>query len=542
MPVTNNNDKGRQITATYKKLVDRRMPLERHWKDAFEYTYPVRGEGFLGMDTDGITRAVSAQAKTATIYDSTSTDSVRLLASSILSGLTPSHSQWFDLQVPNVSESVIPRDAKQWLQDAATTLFNMIHSSNYNAVAYEFFVDMAIGGQAGLFIEWSKDHEFHFEFWPLSGLYCQDTLKRERVDTIYRKCKLTAAQAIEKFGPTVPQDVKDEFQRDPYCDKLFEYVHTIRPRMIRGKQSYGKMARNMAWESVYVCLRSNEVVYESGFEEMPVIVPRWMRIPDTDYATGPFNEAMPDAKTLNKIVEMVLQNGEMQIAGTFVAKDDGVLNPNTIKIGARKIVSVADVDSIKPLTSGGDMKFAQIEIDRIQRQIKRVMMADQLEPFDKKYMTAEEVGVRTQTIRQILAPIFGRLQTEYLEPLIARCFGLALRAQAFGEIPDSVKAFRFTPTYHSPIARAQKMETLNAMDQLESRLAMASKVQPEVLDLYDFDLAISKKADLLGVPVELIRDPRQVQQIRDARVQQQQQSQEQAMQAEMLGQLTKQAA
>ena len=510
---------GQQILKTFSRLVNDRLLLESYWKEAFDYSYPVRGQAFGNRGGDPKAQAMAAKQKQAMIFDSTSTDSVRLLASSLLSGLTPSHSQWFSFDIPNVPDSLVPRDAKQWLQQGAETLFASIHSSNYNSEAFELFVDLTIGGMCGLFADFDADG-FKFEQWPLHSLYCQDVLGKNEIDTIYRKVTFTTREAINKFGESnVPEAVITAYREDPHCAKHHEFIHTIRPRVVNGKQAQGKMKSSMPWESIYVCAKSGEVVEESGFHEMPVIVPRWFGIPGTDYALGPLNEALPDVKTLNRIVEMVLTNGEMAIAGTFVAKDDGVFNPNTVKIGPRRVIMVAEPENIKPLASGGNFNIAQAEIQRLQAQIKRVMMSDQLANSERGNMTATEVQTRTQIIRQILSPALARLQSEFLEPLLRRCFGLAMRAGILGQPPESLSAFTFFPTYHSPIAKAQKMEMIQAMDQLEASLGVMMKLDPEIADLYDLEASLKKRADLLGVPVDCLKDPRAVQTIRQARAQ-----------------------
>ena len=92
------NDKGKQIVKTFKLLKDERKSLESYWRDAFEFSYPNRGMAFINSTNDGETNAISAQDYKSKLFDTTASDSVRLLASSMLSGLTPPNSQWFNLR------------------------------------------------------------------------------------------------------------------------------------------------------------------------------------------------------------------------------------------------------------------------------------------------------------------------------------------------------------------------------------------------------------------------------------------------------------
>lgn len=519
------DNKGQDLLGTFKKLVSQRAPLERYWRDAFEYSYPIRGEGFSNFTGDGVQSATSAKAKQAKIYDSTATDSVRLLASSLLSGLTPANAQWFNLMIPNVADAMIPRSVRGWLQTSSDTMYAMIQSSNYNAQAFEFFIDIAIAGTCGLYIE-LDDNGLHFEHWPLASLYCQQSISKSGIDTVYRKLFMTANEAAQKFGlNSLPDDIKEELKNDPRSNKKYPFIHTIRPRLVDGKQSKGKLSKNLPFESVYICEKSHKVVFEGGYEEFPVIIPRWMVVPETDYAVGPLNDTLPDVKTLNKIVEMVLTNGEMAIAGTFVAQDDGVINPNTIRIGPRKIVFAADVNNIKPLTSGGNFNIAQAEITRLQAQIKRVMMSDELAPVERPQMTATEVQTRTMLIRQILGPTFARFQSEFLNALVGRCFSLAMRAGLLGQPPEELAQFSFVPEYKSPLQRAQRLDEVQAMDQFEANLGNLLQINPDIIDLYDIDKAVQKRAELLGIPVELMRETKEIQSIRQQKAQQAQQQQ-----------------
>jgi hypothetical protein len=114
----------------------------------------------------------------------------------------------------------------------------------------------------------------------------------------------------------------------------------------------------------------------------------------------------------------------------WIAEDDGVLNPRTVKVGPRRII-VNSTESMKPLLTGADFNVAFTAEERLQASIRKIMMADQLQPQDGPAMTATEVHVRVALIRQLLGPVYGRFQAEYLQPLVERCFGIAFRAGVF---------------------------------------------------------------------------------------------------------------
>jgi len=512
---------GNEVVKCFTRMVSERAPYESLSKDAFEFSYPLRGQRLQGMDKDGVSIAFNAQDDKAKLYDTTGKDSCRLLASSVLSGLTPPNMQWFHFAVPTMAHEEVPEDAKEWLQSSSRKVYKMIHAANYDAEAYEYFLDIIIAGMAGLFVELIPNEGLRFEFWPMESLFVKETTKKGRIDTVYRRVLMTASQMKEKFGDKVPDNVKNADYNDT---KKHTVIHVIRPRMKGKKQAKGRYAKSMPFESLWVHKDTKMVMEESGFMEFPVIIPRWHKIPESDYAVGPFDDALPDVKTLNQVIKLMLTHADMAIAGMFVAKDDGVLNPNNIKVGPRRFLFAADPNNVKPLTTPGNFSIAGAEVQRLQTNIRRVMMSDQLQPQDGPTMTATEVHVRMQIVRQLLGPVYGRFQAEFLQPLLERVFGLALRNGYLGEAPESIGGMEFVPEYSSPLARAQRQEDVTILTQFEMALGQqAQVVGPEVLDLYDADAAAQRRADLLGVPPELMRKKREVQSIRDDRAKQQQQ-------------------
>ena len=532
-------DNGKTIITTFQKLESERQPLEKAWKDAFKYTFPLRGQSFLSKNNDPVATANNAFKEQAEIFDTTAADSARLLAATLLSGLTPPNSQWFDLALPDLQESEIPYEAREWLQQAAKKLWLMIHSSNYDTEAFEFMLDEVVGGMNGLYIEESKDGGFIFEHWPLDGLYVAETLNRKIIDTVYREVPYTIAQAVKKFGlKNLPQHMQEAYKNNPDDNKLHSFIHTIRPRIRNGKQTKGKFKKTLPFESIYVCRKTGMIVKEGGYHEFPLAIPRWLAIPNTTYAVGAVDAALPDIKTVNKVVQMVLTNAEMAIAGTFIAKEDGVINPSTIRIGPRRIIFAADPNNIRPLTTGGNFNIAAVEIERLQKQIRKILMANDLLPENygsSVAATATEIRTRMNIIRQLLGPSYARFQAEYLTPLIERCFGIAYRNGWLGEAPEFIQDLDIMPVYQSPLARAQKLEDVQSMEQYEQSIINAAQVDQTVLDVYDFDAAARYKSELLGVPLKVIRTPAEVEKLRKQRAEQQQQILEMQQQAQQQG-------
>lgn len=501
------------------QLRSMRSMHEQTWRDCYDMTFPIRGSGWLQSQIT----ADQAKAKRAELLDSTATDAARILASSIMSGLTPANAVWFQMAVQDATD-----EERVWLESAARALWENIHSGNFDSAGFEAMLDAVCAGWFVMYVDEDKERGgLSFQQWALPQVYATSTRPDGVVDTVFREFELTAEQAVQEYG----EDKVSEQTRKLAVDKPDEkvkFVHAIYPRRLSVPGA--KLAKNLPFASSHVELGTNQTVRESGYHEMPVIVPRWMVIPNSAYGIGPVFDALPDIKTLNELKGMELAAADLAVAGMWVAEDDGVLNPKSMKVGPRKVIVANSVDSIKPLTTGSDFNVSFTMADKLQAAIRKTLMADQLQPQDGPAMTATEVHVRVGMIRQLLGPVYGRLQSEYLQPLITRCFGLAFRAGVFVAPPQSLAGRDFAIKFVSPLARAQKLEEVSAIDQYVSgQVALAQAGQADALDLVDMDAASRFKGEALGVPANIIPDAKAVQRKRAARAQAAQASQQQQM-------------
>jgi len=523
---------GAKLLKRLEQLRARRSVVEEEWRQCFNYTYPLRGAAFesLGSPSPDPTQqhVSSGTTKQDELLDSTGTDSVRILASALMSGLTPANSRWFGLDAGNETD-----EEKRWLDESAQMLWENIHASNYDAVGFECMLDMAAAGMFPMFVEEAEGGGFRFESWSLANTYFAASMPGGPVDTVFNEFPLSAEQAVHDYGEEMlSEQVRKQASEKP--DEVVQFVRCVYPR----SGTPGRFSKNLPFASTHIECQTKKVVRESGYHELPVGVPRWSPVPGSVYAFGPVKEALPDLKTLNEVVKYDLANMDLAVAGMWGAVDDGVLNARSIKIGPRKVIVMAEKENFWPLTPGGDFKAALLEIDRLQRSIRKVLMADQLEPQKKagEPPTATEIVVRVEMIRQLLGPVYGRMQSEFLQWLVTRCFGIAYRAGVFSPPPRSLMTRVLSVRYVSPIARAQKAVDVAAMDRFEASLAQEAAILGEsVLDNYDWDEAARMRAELLGVPAKLIPDKDDIETLREKRGQQAQAMQIASMAAQAAG-------
>lgn len=504
-------------------LKSRRSQYENDWRDCFDLTFPERGSGLSGDVID----STDARSRVAKRLDSTGTDACRTLASSLMSGLTPANSRWFALDVGKESD-----EERRWLDDAADVIWENIHAANFDSAGFECMLDVVPAGWCVLFTDINRQvgGGFAFEQWPIAECFISSTRQDGRIDTVYRKYSMSAGQAAETFGiDNLSDKARDKALNKP--DEMLQFVRAIEPR-----KSYtpgAKLSKNLPFASCDVEVDGKHLVREQGFEEFPCSVPRWTALPQSPYAVGPAFHALPDMLELNELVRLEKAAADLAVSGMWIAEDDGVLNPRTVKVGPRKIIVANSVDSMKELKSGADFNVSFTMKSQLQAQIRRTLMADQLQPQDGPAMTATEVHVRVNLIRQLLGPVYGRLQVEWLQTLIERCFGLAFRAGVLGQPPDSLRDREFHVRYISPLARAQRLEDVSAMDRIEQGLMLKAQAKPEILDVYDWEGAEELRGQYLGVPGKLMRTDKELAAIRKQRADAQAAAQQQEQNMQM---------
>ena len=522
-----------QLERRLSQLDGQRQPNEDVWREVFDYLAPERAIGWYG---DIEAAGGQAKNKRARLYDSTAVDASEVLKSNFSSGMTPENSRWFGLDAGQRGE-----EASTWMDGAAQFIFEHIHSSGFSATSYECYSDLVPAGWFVLYIDQAKDSQgrdapgYNFEAWPLSQCRIASSKPSGRVDTVYRVFSPTIEQLVTEYGvDKVSPGVREKWAAKRYTEKV-EVLWAIEPQ----HGSNGMLAKNLPFRSVHMERTCKHIMRESGYHEFPCAVPRWRLIPGTPYATGIGSNVLPDVKTLNDIIRMELMSMDIAIGGMWKAVDDGVLNPKTVRIGPRKIVMMADINSMQPLETGANFNVSFSKADRLQASIRKTLMADQLTPANGAVRSATEIQQNAMLIRQLLGPILGRLQSEYLKVVVERCFSIAFRAGALeaelGPVPDSLREADYTVTYISPLARSQKMEQVTAVRAYTADLLQqaAARQDASCLDVVRWDEMNYETGQDYGVPDKFLRGPDALLEKRTADAQAKQSAQQQVQQQQI---------
>lgn len=398
----------------YRRALELRAPWLNRWDSAMRYTMP------------------TADDEVATLFDATAADAVDNLAASIYSLLTPPESLWLSL----VPESEDSPDAIA----ATTALRANLNDSNFYTTIHQCYLDLVILGTACLFMAENPigaDSAFSFTAIPMKDIAILQ-------NAVFHTTSMSAREVMEKYPSwTPPADIRDVIKKDP--ETPIRLVQSL-----VGKDF-------TAWLDVGGNIENN-IVSTGTFETNPYLIFRWSVASGELYGRGPVLRALPDIKTANKVVELVLKNATIAVSGIWQADDDGVINLSNINLTPGAIIPKAVGSSgLTPLSSGADFDVSQIILKDLRDRIRHALLADRLGLLSEKEMTATEIMARNADMMRILGATYGRLLHEFIRPLCERGLQILSRRGVIDKISLHSDA---ELKYIAPIAQMAIEETL----------------------------------------------------------------------------------
>ena len=516
-------DLARQLKDNLSRLQEKRSNWESHWQEVSDYMLPRKAE---------ITKERARGDKRHTqIYDATAIHALELLAASLHGMLTSSANKWFSLRFKETELNNID-EAKEWLENATTRMYDAIAKSNFQQEIFECYFDLIAFGTACLMIEEDQEDTLLFSARHIKELYIQEN-KKGLVDTIYRKFKMPAQAVVDKFGiENVSKDVINIFKKTPFDDIVL--VHVARPRSDFDPQKKDKP--NMPVQSIYMEFETGHIISIGGFQEMPYVVPRYLKASTEQYGRSPGMNALPDVKVLNKMVENSLKAAAKQIDPPLLVPDDGMLAPIRMSPGSINFFRSGSRERIEPLQINANTNVSLNNENQRRDAIAKMFHVDQLLITENRNMTATEVLQRNEEKMRILGPVLGRLQSELLSPLIIRVFNMMLRQGLFMQAPDILSQQELNIEYVSPMALAQRSQELQSLMRGLEIFGSLSQTMP-VMDYIDDNGMVKQIIDILGIPATVIKSDQEVEQLRAERAQAEQaamQQQQEMAQAQMV--------
>ena len=470
-------------------------------------------------------------------YESTAVKANELLSTAINGNLTNMVTRWFVLkaQEEDLNQS---QDVAVWLEEVARRIFLALRQANFTSEAPEVYLDLGAFGTGAFFVTQKVPTltrafpGLRFESIPISKYVIAEN-EDGRVNVLYRKLRLSARAMANKWGESkLSHKTRSKLEKNEY--ERVPIIHGVYPREGIPEESATPTtpATKMPYASVYVEEEEKHSLQESGFHEFPFMVPRWTKASGEDYGRGPAEVALADIKSLNELRKQKLRSVALKVNPPLAARHRGVIG--RVRYGPLAVNSVKQQGDLAVLDLGGNVDAATFQESEWKIAIQQAFFIDQLQ-FPAKEGTpisATEAQIRFELMQRVLGPTLGRLQDEFLSPLIDRVFRILLRAGQLPPIPEEILFAAeegragIDVEYQGPIAVAQRAAGLEAITKTITTLAPIAEVQPDILDNFNTDGWAVFTANQAGLPRDLMRGPEEIAAIREGRRQaQEEQSQ-----------------
>ena len=501
-------DLTKTILARFHRLKTGRQNWETHWQEVADYMQPRKAD---------VTRTRSkGDKRTELVFDSSPIQAVELLAASLHGMLTNPSTPWFSLRYKDQGLDM-DDEAKLWLEGVTETMYTAFNRSNFQQEIFELYHDLITFGTAAMFIEEDQGDLLKFSTRHINEIYITENDKG-RIDTVYRKFKITLRAAAQQFGDSLSEEARNKVEKDPFDE--IDILHAVYPRQDFNPTKKDK--ENMEFESVYVEYKNGNELSVGGFVEFPFVVPRYLKASHEIYGRSPAMTALPDVKMLNEMSKTTIKAAQKQVDPPLLVPDDGFLLPVRTVPGGLNFYRSGTRDRIEPLNIGANNPLGLNMEEQRRTAIRNVFYVDQLMLQQGPQMTATEVIQRNEEKMRLLGPVLGRLQSELLKPMIDRCFAILLRNNQFAQAPDFLSGQDIEIEYVSPLAKAQKGTELSSITRAIEILGSLANVAP-VFDYINFDALVKHVADLVGVPQKVLKLQSQVNAEREQAAQQQEQ-------------------
>lgn len=504
------------------QLITARSTYDAHWKELSDFILPNCGR-FLTTDA-------GRNKRNTKVVDPTGGLASRTLESGMLSGITSPTRPWFSLNTPN-KQLMDSWPVKMWLSQVVELMNDVMNKSNWYqslTVLYRYLGTFATGAISIL-----EDDEdvIRTHVLPIGSYYISNS-DRLQVDTVFRKFSMTCRQLVAKFGlENVSDSVKSAWDTGAY-ETWFEVVHAVLPNTNRDT---GKLnSKNKRYSSVYYESggSGDKLLSESGFDEMPILVPRWDINGEDAYGSS-----CPGILALGGVKALQLQQKRKDQAIDKLVNPP-MMAPSSMKNERLSLLpgdvtyynGAGDTQGFKPVYEINPRISELLESIQDGRQLTNecyfVPLFNMFSNINTRSMPIEAVNeMRDEKMLQI-GPVLDRLNDELLDPAIDRIFNIMNRRGMLPPPPEELQGQPLRVEYTSVMAQAQKAVGIGSIERAVGFIGnlVAAGFQ-QAADKLDVDQSVDEYFDMLGVPTTITKSDEQVQAEREQRAQQQQAAQ-----------------
>lgn len=505
--------------ARHSALKAARQSWETTWRDIHEQMLPYRATWDVMQRNDG--RRLESH-----IINSTPTQALGTLAAGMMAGVTSPSRQWFSLQVEDEERNRHP-DVKRWLDDCYRIIAAILQGANwYTSLADGGYLDLGSIGTAAIFCEEHATKHAYFQALP-TGQYCLDVDRLGNIDTCFREIPYSTRQMVQEFGiDRVSRNVREAYERGE-LDATHRVIHAIYPN---DDYERGKLGpRGKRWASCWFDPAEDQerLLREGGYEEFPIMAPRWSVRPGDVYGRGPGWTVRGDCHTLQLRERQLAKMGDKSHEPPM--KASGNIKRASVIPGAFNHVGKGDsagmlepLFEINPAAMASLLEHIKRDEDRIHHGLYAHLWTAILNDQRSQRATATEIEAQRDEIASILGPLLERLDGDLLDPAITRVVGIATRRGLLPRAPDVLQGQQVQIKFISVLHLMQQRTKIIGIRTLLQEVAGLSSLRPDAADKLNVDRIVDEIADVTGVPPDAVLSTEEVDEVRQARAQQEQ--------------------
>jgi hypothetical protein len=503
-----------RILSRKSALWNERSSWLTHWREISDFQQPRAGR-FVVTDRN------RGDKRTNHIIDNTAVFGARTLAAGLMSGVTSPARPWFRLEIED-ADMMEAGAVKTWLHEVATLMRRVFSASNTYRALHHLYEELGLFGTAASVVLPDFDNVIHHH--PMTiGEYALATDQRGNVDSMIREFQMTVGQMVEQFGmENCSQTVRDLHTRGNY-DAWVDVLHVIEPRRDRDLRKAD--AKNMRFASIYLEPgkdNSDKFLSESGFEQFPVLAPRWSVTGNDVYGSSPGMECLGDVKQLQ---HQQLRKGQaidyqvnppLQVPTRYKEANKARLPGGVFYVDAQGQSQAVRTAFEVQL----NLQHLMMDIQDVRERIRSAYYADlflMLANDTRSGVTAREVAERHEEKLLMLGPVLERLHNELLEPLIDITFERCARVGILPPAPPELQGMELKVEFISVLAQAQRAVATGGMDRLLATVGQLAGLSPAIIDKVDFDQVVDDYAEAYGVNPKVIVPDAEVAALREQR-------------------------
>lgn len=506
------SDTAKEIIQIQQQLASERNVYDNHCKEVAELILPRQDEFFREKSPEG-------EKRNSKIIDSASQEALNKFAAAMESILTPRASKWHKLGVKSKALKD-NQEVTEYLDEVNDILFEKRYATtaNYASQQHEAYMSLGAFGTAVMMTEDNPETRgIRYSTSHISEHYFMEDASKN-IDTDYRLYRLTARQAMMRFGEeNLPKNIVEAFEKNP--TEKFEFIHCVMPN--NDRKFSKKDFKSFKFSSFHIAVADAHLISEGGFRTFPYHISRYVTAPNEKYGRSPGMTALSEIKMLNAMRKSDLRARHMATDPPVLTASERGLRKPLIKPSA---VNYGALDAngnplVKPYMNGARVDVSNDAMSKSHEIINDIFLVTLFQILvDTPQMTATEVLQRAQEKGALLSPTAGRQQSEALGPMIEREIDLLSFSGELPPMPDALvdAGGEFEIQYTAPLNVLQKAGEAAAATQIVNDVIPLAQFDPSILYTIDFKEYVNVMKEARGAPAKMFRSIEEQQALAEA--------------------------